>query len=494
MAISALARAAELLDRGEHLARIGGPIARLLREAARDQVRDRGADLGQHRVEPRRRVLDVLEQDHHRVVGARRERRLAGDQRVQAAAERVDVGRGGDLRALALLGRHELGRAEHRAFARRARRRGAARLRVRLDEPGDAEVAELDDLAGRVGVELDARAHEHHVVGLEVAVDDAEPVRLGQRAATVGDDAEREPLGQLAEPLERAVHAAARDQLEHEVVDAAVLVEVDVVRDVRAADLREHARLLAEAIQQALVGGDLGLEQLDRDIGAAGLVGRLPHLAHRAGAELLGQLVAADREPERRPRHARRAEHLDADRRVRAAGVTTVSASFVAAASRRANSSADGRASGSGDVASCTTAAHGVARDAAGARHEQLEQRTERKDIGGRVRLGLGELRCAARDHRRVLDRARVHRGELEAQPIARADVHRPRLQAAVADPDVMGRRDRARELGHDLERARTTSTDGCSISSASGSALSPSSSSVGGCAVLSSSTPRTAA
>ena len=132
-----------------------------------------------------------------------------------------------------------------------------------LDEPRDAEVAELDELAERRALELDARAHEHHVVGLEVAVDDAEPVRLGERAARIGDDAEREPLGKLAEPrAARARDAAAGDELEHEVVQPAILVEVDEVRDERAADLREHARFLAEPAQQLGVVGDLGRSSL----------------------------------------------------------------------------------------------------------------------------------------------------------------------------------------------------------------------------------------
>src|SRR5439155_27293151 len=85
--------------------------------------------------------------------------------------------------------------------------------------------------------------------------------------------------------------------------------------DVRAADLREHARFLAKPAQQLGVGGDLGLEQLDRDIGATGRVARLPHLAHRAGAELLRELEAAEYEPHAGPRRPR---HLDlAHRRAR---------------------------------------------------------------------------------------------------------------------------------------------------------------------------------
>ena len=89
---------------------------------------------------------------------------------------------------------------------------------------------------------------------------DAEAMRLGERAARVGDDREREVLGKPRLPAQRGGDAAAEDELEHEIVQAAVLVEIDVVRDVRAADLREHARLFAKSAQLLGVGGDLRLE------------------------------------------------------------------------------------------------------------------------------------------------------------------------------------------------------------------------------------------
>src|SRR5439155_24723096 len=45
--------------------------------------------------------------------------------------------------------------------------------------------------------------------------------------------------------------------------------------------------------------------------------------------------------------------------------------------------------------------------------------------------------------------------GQLDARAIARTDQHRPRMQPAVREADVMGRRDRARELAEDARCPR---------------------------------------
>src|SRR5580704_19426961 len=106
-----------------------------------------------------------------------------------------------------------------------------------LDDARDPEVTELDQLTDGRGLELDPGAHEHDVLGLDVAMDDPEAMRLGERAARIGDDAERESLVQLADLAQRRTDGAAGDELEHEIVQPAIFVEVERVRDVRAADL-----------------------------------------------------------------------------------------------------------------------------------------------------------------------------------------------------------------------------------------------------------------
>src|SRR5262245_51653312 len=123
---------AELLDEREQLGGILRAYLWILLEQLGDEIADRGTGLGGERGEPIRWLAQVQQDHRHLVVILADERRPPGDQREQATAERVDIRRRRNLRALALLGRHVLRRAEHRALARRAF------LRRVLDEPRDA--------------------------------------------------------------------------------------------------------------------------------------------------------------------------------------------------------------------------------------------------------------------------------------------------------------------------------------------------------------------
>ncbi len=109
---------------------------------------------------------------------------LPGRHLVEHRAEGEDVGARVGLLALELLGRHVLERPEDRAFLRQAllrrERRQAARVSRRRHRLGQAEVEQLD-----------ARLRQHHVAGLQVAVDDAAPVRLVQRVGDLGADPKR---------------------------------------------------------------------------------------------------------------------------------------------------------------------------------------------------------------------------------------------------------------------------------------------------------------
>ena len=316
-----------------------------------------------------------------------------------------------------------------------------------LDEPRDPEVAELDELTDRLGLELDARAHEHHVVGLDVAMDDAEPVRLRERTTRIRDESERANRSGSFVSLRSAAATRCRPRRARapQIVQPAILVEVDVVRDVRAADLGEHARFLAEPPQQLRIGRDLGLEQLDRDVGATRLIARLPDLAHGAHPELARELEAPDLQPHARPR--RPCDLHLAQRRPRddRPGADQPAHEIVRGRPRI-------RIDRRGPV---DQRAHAARRLAPHVRCEQLEQRADRVDIGGGIggRAGGDLGRHTARDPV-MCERSRRQPGELDPRPIARADVHRPRMQPAVRDPDVMRRRHRACELAEDLHRA----------------------------------------
>ena len=151
-----------------------GPI---LGEAACDDVPHLGRDgLRQRRV----RQLDDPGQEGRVALGLEGE--AAGQHLVEDDAQRPDVGPRIDaalaaLAALAqsLLGAHVGGRAEQLLAAERGRARGGA----------DPEVEELGHHAAR------GAARQEHVLGLEIAVDDAGRVRRGEAPADLGGDGER---------------------------------------------------------------------------------------------------------------------------------------------------------------------------------------------------------------------------------------------------------------------------------------------------------------
>ena len=149
-------------------------IVRRLRERLRGWPRRIGSGrahpLG-HRLDGDRRLRHVLRRPLPGRVGLEGE--LAGEHLVRHHAERVDVAARVDGLARELLGAHVRRRPEHHALL------GELLLvLVFLARPlGDAEVEDLHEVL------LPGALDEHHVVGLEVAVHDAAPVRLLERAA-----------------------------------------------------------------------------------------------------------------------------------------------------------------------------------------------------------------------------------------------------------------------------------------------------------------------
>ena len=166
---------------------------------------------------------------------------------VQHERERVQVGLLPHLAAFALLGRHVGERAEHVA---------GARERVLAGEAGAAEVGQLGGgekrLRRRRSI-LGAMGDEH-VLGLDVAVDHAARVGVGERAGE--RDADLEDLLVLEriggdQPGERVAVDQLGDQVEG-VVDRARLVQRDD-RGMRQARGRE--RLARGALAVAALAG-----------------------------------------------------------------------------------------------------------------------------------------------------------------------------------------------------------------------------------------------
>jgi len=171
--------------------------------------------------------------------------------------EGIDVGAMIDLRVLAhaLLWRHVGGRAHEGACARARRGRGEVGPQL-----GDAEVKHLDVLAaltGRVG-------HDEHVVGFEVAMDDADGVGGGQCRRDLPGDEDGLLDGHSIDAAKPVGKALALQELHHHVghplgEDA----DVDDVDDVGMLDRVGGPGFVEEALHVAGVGSAFRLQDLD---------------------------------------------------------------------------------------------------------------------------------------------------------------------------------------------------------------------------------------
>ena len=155
--------------------------------------------LGRHVARDLRRGRDVagdvpVGHRDRRVAGVRRR---AGEQLVEQDARRVDVAAGVGRAGGDLLGRQVRDRAQDRA------RVAGARLRRRDREPevGDLRLPGLGD---------------QHVLRLDVAVHDPEPVRLGEPGEHLLHDGERRGHAEGAAGAQHVAQRAAVDQLHDE--------------------------------------------------------------------------------------------------------------------------------------------------------------------------------------------------------------------------------------------------------------------------------------
>ena len=267
-----------VLDQAAHLLGALEPVVRVLGEGAHDQAvqlrRRRVGDLGGRD----RLVLDVLV-DH-------RERRLAGErgpqrqQLVEEAAGGVEVRAVVDGLAERLLRGEVLGGAHHHAGLRH-RRLGA------VQGAGDAEVHDLDG----------AGVGDDDVGRLDVAVDDAVLVAVGERLQDTGDDDERLLRAGRLRVDQQVADGVALDDLHHDVGDGAVADPVlarVVDRDHRVVvEARDRLRLTREARLGDGVLRQVRAEQLHSDGPAEPDVLGREDLRHTAPAESARQPVTA---------------------------------------------------------------------------------------------------------------------------------------------------------------------------------------------------------
>ncbi len=165
------------------------PVLRVLGEARLDDA-VQGRRRHRRDLVDRRRIVAEDRADQARLALAR-EGLPSRRHLVEHGAEREDVRARVGLAAFELLRRHVLEGAEHRAPLRQR----LARLGLRRQGRGSGKRAVPSrrlELRQTEVEELDPALRQHHVAGLQVAMDDALPVRLVQR---VGDlDAEAQEL------------------------------------------------------------------------------------------------------------------------------------------------------------------------------------------------------------------------------------------------------------------------------------------------------------
>jgi hypothetical protein len=203
------------------------------------------------------------------------EGQLPGDHLVEDDAHRVEVAAGVELPPLGLLRAHVLGGAAHQAGLGEARCPGA-----RLLDLGDAEVEHLDE------VRLVAAPLDHHVLGLQVAVDDPAGVCLAQGREDLGadpDDAglrQRELLGDDAGevPAGQVLHG-------HEQRPVLGLAEVEHGDGVGVVEAGGGLGLAVEPLRHLRVVGEAAVQHLQDHRPVQGEVAGLVDLAHATLAD-----------------------------------------------------------------------------------------------------------------------------------------------------------------------------------------------------------------
>ena len=222
---------------------------------------------GRDRVFPQDCVSDL-----NNTLAAKRDR--SSHQFVKNDSPSPDIGPGVDVLGLDLLGRHVLGRPDHDAGAGQA---------ARPAREGDSEIHDPD-------VPL---AVDHDVLGLEVAVDDADPVGLVQALGDLAADGDGLGLGQVARAADEALEVLAADELHGDEGRESLLADVEHAADVAVGDLAGELDLVPETLDRLRVRCDLGLEELEGDLFLDPGVVDLVDAAHPALAQLLDDLVAA---------------------------------------------------------------------------------------------------------------------------------------------------------------------------------------------------------
>ncbi len=132
---------------------------------------------------------------------------------------------------------------------------------------------------------------QEDVGGLDVAMDDAVPVRVVDCRRDLADEADRIGNGDVPLAVQSVSERAPGDEGHHVVRRAVDLAGVDKAEDVRVLETRDRLNLAQEPVD-ADVRRDVGVDHLDRDLALVLQVVRQMDGRHAAAPELALQAVA----------------------------------------------------------------------------------------------------------------------------------------------------------------------------------------------------------
>ena len=153
----------------------------------------------------------------------------------------------------------------------------------RLDQ---AEVDQLGLVVEREEFRAAGGALDQHVLGLDVAMDQARgAVDVGQALGELADHGQHVLLGQRAEFLEQRGQARAGHVLHRQVVGLALSPALEDVGQVGMAQADQGLGLAVEAVEELAVPGQTHADHLERALLAAGEVDSEKDGAHATGAQ-----------------------------------------------------------------------------------------------------------------------------------------------------------------------------------------------------------------
>ncbi len=276
--------ALEVLEVAAQVARglvaVLGPLLERALDHAREGLRDVVADLAGR---PRRVLEDRGENGE---VGVAAEGALPRGHLVEQDPEREDVGAVVHRQALSLLRRHVGDRAHDTAVLGDRLRLlgGPVALVAVVAQLGEAEVQHLQPPV----------RGQHHVLGLQVAVEDALPVGRGHRVGH-GDGEREEALHREAARRDRLAERLALDELHRQEAEPVLLLEGAVEGDdAGVAQRGDRLRLALEALDLLGVRRHLGRQHLEGHAAVEPGVERQVDVAHAPRADRLEDAVRAE--------------------------------------------------------------------------------------------------------------------------------------------------------------------------------------------------------